>query len=123
MNECRLTVCALVVHFCASLACPHVQHASYIELVVLSFSRGAGLNRCTASPIDAQTEDERKSALRKSSRRVVSGDPRAARRLYVAEQKFIMVVAAIQAVFVAWAVLLTVTAGTQPLIAGAYFRV
>jgi hypothetical protein len=46
-------------------------------------------------------------------------NPPAARRLYIAEQKFIMVVAVIQAVFVAWAVLLTVTAGTQPLIAGA----
>ena len=40
-------------------------------------------------------------------------------RLYVAEKKFITVVAGIQALLVAWAVLLSITAGTHPLAAGA----
>ncbi len=40
-------------------------------------------------------------------------------RVYVANRKYILIAAAIQGVLAAWGLLLTVTAGTQPLIASA----
>ena len=41
------------------------------------------------------------------------------RRVYVANRKYILIAAALQALLGAWGLLLTVTAGTQPLIASA----
>jgi len=39
--------------------------------------------------------------------------------VYVANRKYILIAAAIQGVLAAWGLLLTITAGTQPLIASA----
>ena len=45
--------------------------------------------------------------------------PCAACRVYVANRKYILIAAALQALLAGWALLLTVTAGTQPLVASA----